>query len=329
MVRRLTPAQYQAELRRQQRAIDDYNRKAQQHNARVESEVKEYNRRAAAHNAQVRADQKRRQREIDDYNRKAKAENQRTGRAIDAHNRQVRANRQRLAQEVSRLESQSRRAVIPYESSVDELRVSFAELERSETTPARVDPEMLDLGEGETANSVAALNAMLAEPADAEATDDEVSELQQTSIGAELAEVDPDLDDRWKGALFSLSPRNPDAARHFCTSAREMLSQLLETAAPDDKVVGADPACDRTPHGSVSRRARIRFCLRHAGAHDEALEDFLEKDMENVLALFAEFNKGTHGGVGSFHLEQLRAIKTRVEDAIRFVHRILPPATHT
>lgn len=329
MVRRLTPAQYQAELRRQQRAIDDYNRKAQQHNARVEREVREYNRRAAAHNAQVLADQKRRQREIDDYNRKVKAENQRTNRAIDAHNRQVRANRQRLAQEITRLESQSRRTVIPYESSVNELRVSFAELERRETSPTDVEHELFNLSEGETANSVAALNALLAEPSEAEATDDEVSELQQTSIGAELVDVDPDLDARWKGALFSLSPRNPDAARHFCTSAREMLSRLLETAAPDDKVVDADPACDRTPQGSVSRRARIRYCLRSTGAHDEALEDFVENDMENVLALFAEFNKGTHGGAGSFHLEQLRAIKMRVEDAIRFVHRILPATTPT
>lgn len=39
--------------------------------------------------------------------------------------------------------------------------------------------------------------------------------------------------DRWKGALFSLSPTNPDAAQHFCTSAREVLTSMLDIAAPD------------------------------------------------------------------------------------------------
>jgi hypothetical protein len=323
MPRRLTPAQYQAEVRKQQRAIEEYNRKARQHNAQVVRDINDYNRRAEAHNAKVLADERKRQREIDDYNRKAQAHNERTVRAVNEHNRQVRAHRQRLAQEVARLESISRRSSTPYESSVHSLRTSFRRLEESIESRPGLNEELVELSEGETANSVAALNAMLAGSAPVEATDDEVAELQRTSIGNELAEVDPDLDARWRGALYALSPRNPDAARHFCTSAREMLSRLLETAAPDSVVVDADPNCLRTPEGKVSRRARIQYCLRRSGSYDAALEDFVEQDIDNVLALFSEFNAGTHGGAGRFGLAQLRAIKSRVEDAIRFVHRIL------
>lgn len=52
------------------------------------------------------------------------------------------------------------------------------------------------------------------------------------------------------------------------------------------------------------------------------MEDFVEENIKNVLALFGEFNGGTHGTAGRFGLDQLQALKARVEDAIRFIHRI-------
>ena len=45
-----------------------------------------------------------------------------------------------------------------------------------------------------------------------------------------------------------------------------------------------------------------------------------------MIALFDEFNSGTHGSAGRFGLDQLRALKIRVEDAIRFVYRIAYPS---
>jgi len=55
----------------------------------------------------------------------------------------------------------------------------------------------------------------------------------------------------------------------------------------------------------------------------DELEAFVEEDISNVVALFREFNSGTHGGAGRFTITQLTTIKRRVEDAIRFLHRIL------
>lgn len=101
-----------------------------------------------------------------------------------------------------------------------------------------------------------------------------------------------------------------------------MLSDVLERLTPAEVVEKDDPACDRTPQGDVSRRARIQFRLRQAGLADDAFEDFVEEDIENVLALFYEFNSATHGRSGKFNLGQLGALKQRVEDAIYFILRI-------
>ncbi len=122
---------------------------------------------------------------------------------------------------------------------------------------------------------------------------------------------------------FSLSSSNPDAARHFCTSAREILATILESAAPDDQVIAGNPDADITPEGSVTRRARIRHCLDRRGTYDADLETFVDDDLENVIELFRDFNDGTHGGAGRFDLRQLGAIKKRVEDAILFLYRIV------
>ena len=119
-----------------------------------------------------------------------------------------------------------------------------------------------------------------------------------------------------------MHPDNPDASRHFCTSARELISSFLEAVAPDVEVLAADPDCVRTPQGSISRRARVHHCLSRRGGYDAALEAFIEADLDNVLGLFVDFNSGAHGEAGKFDLARLTAIKVRVEGAIQFVSRI-------
>jgi hypothetical protein len=101
-----------------------------------------------------------------------------------------------------------------------------------------------------------------------------------------------------------------------------MLSSLLESAAPDAEVIAADPNCERTQQGGISRRARVRHCLERRGGFDESLEAFIEADLDNVVTLFREFNDGTHGHAGRFDLRSLSAIKARVEGAVQFVASI-------
>lgn len=286
MVRRVSPAQLRSQIRqaqqKAQRAVNNYNLSVRKVNQAIDS----YNREARAHNARVRA------------------------------------NQQRLQREIAKLKSRpATTRYVTYGSSVQTLQRSFTRVETAVQTGAWSDDRnLLDLAEGETANSVAALNTRLADPA--EATEDGL-DLQATAIGSELAEINPDLDARWRGALYALSPKKPDAARHFCTSAREMITTILELEAPDAAVKAAIPDYPKTPNGGVSRRARIQYFVQRRGDEHESLTEFVDEDINSVIALFDEFSRGTHGSAGSFSLGQLGAIKNRVEGAIRFIHRLI------
>ena len=288
MARRVSRSQFQSQLRqaqaRQRQAVN-------KHNSKVRRAIADHNRRARTHNARVRA------------------------------------NRARLRRELQRLSRTPTRTTLRYSvyrRSVITLHESFQQMEATaEAGTWTGDDALFEMSEGEAANSVAVLNALVAEAPHATPSDHEIAELQNTTIGDELARIDPDLDQRWRGALFALSPSNPDAGRHFCTSAREMLDKMLTRVAPDHHVFAADPNAAKTHQGSPTRRSRVEFCLSRSGSFDDSLAAFVDADFENVITLFEEFNHGTHGRAGRFNLVQLRAIKLRVEDAVRFVARII------
>jgi hypothetical protein len=298
MVRRMTPAQYQAAMRKAQReqkqAIDKYNREVSRHNAAVKKAVSDYNRDVRAYNSKARA-------------HATKVENQ----------------RRRLNQEIKRLNSRpATTAFVTYRTSVETLTRSYSLTEEglAGRRLSVTERELVDRGSEEAANSVYLLNAMDGDGAQEDDPTEE--ELRRPSMEAELSNFAQDLVDRWKGALFSLSPSNPDAARHFCTSAREVLISMLDIAAPDADVAVADSNCDRTDKGVPTRRAKVRYLLSRKGITETSIEDLVEDDMDNVLALFRTFNDGTHGHAGRFTITQLNAIRIRVESAIGFIHTL-------
>jgi hypothetical protein len=295
MARRVTPAQFQAEVRRAQQrqraAVNKYNQA-----------VNQYNQEARRHNTGVR-------KAVNDYNRE-----------VRAHNQRVRTNRERLRRELSKLQTAQRRQStttthVTYRRSVSTLvdRWNVIDVEDGRVT----DPGLIDLAERETANSVAVLNEL---DSDSGAT---TARLNETSITTELDELGGDLGQRWRGALFSLHAANPDAARHFCTSAREVITAVLAGGVLDDEIAAVFPEAARTEQGRITRRERIRFFLHRRGETDASLIDFVDSDVDNVIDLFGTFNDGTHGQAGRFTMLQLAALKTRVEDAILFLHRII------
>ncbi|QZE24768.1 hypothetical protein K4X33_11240 [Brevibacterium casei] len=298
MVKKVTPAQFKAAVnkaqRQQKQAIDKYNREARRYNAAAKKAVNDYNR------------------EVRKYNAKARA-----------HNAEVRNQRRRLDQEVRRLNSRPAASTfVIYRSSVETLASTYAETEESMVgrTVTRAGRDLLDRGSEEAANSAYLLNALDGDGATEE--DPTEDELRGPSMQDELAAFGQDLVDRWTGALFSLSPSNPDAARHFCTSAREVLIAMIDGAAPDGHVVEAEPSCQRTDKGVPTRRAKVSFLLRRKGIDDGSIENLVEEDIDNVLGLFREFNNGTHGHAGRFTITQLSALRIRVESAIGFIHTL-------
>ncbi|WP_245678690.1 hypothetical protein [Halomonas shengliensis] len=179
--------------------------------------------------------------------------------------------------------------------------------------------DFLDRSEKENANSLALSNVL-----ESNAEDDEghQSDLLRTEIDDMLQELSPELSNRWKGALFSLNPENPDAARHFCTSAREVFVQILEINAPDEKVIEKAPECDKNHQGQPTRKEKIKYLLGRSGILTEEAVDFVDADVKNVLSLFRVFNDGTHGSSGKFGITKLLSIKNRVEDGIAYLFSV-------
>ena len=298
MVRRVTPSQLRSQLRQAQakrkRAIDNYNRAVRTHNQKVKSAVTRYNNAVNQYNSKVRA-----------------------------HNSRVRANRNRLRQELAKLaRSVSSPSQRTFRTSVETVHRTYLRLESAAETYQFGDQynQVLDLSEREAANSASVMNAILGNPEPS----DGAANVRSTTLDPILTLIGADLPDRWRGALFSLNPDNPDAARHFCTSAREILTRILDSCAPNRTVLAEMPDCEKMPKGNPTRRSKIRFFLHRSNMAKKPLEDFVEEDMKNVLRLFREFNDGTHGSAGRFSLDQLSAIKTRVENAVEFLWSIIP-----
>lgn len=109
----------------------------------------------------------------------------------------------------------------------------------------------------------------------------------------------------WNGALFALNPNNPDAARHFCTSAREMMAAILGVEAPDGAVIAANADFIPTPNGGVSRRAKIHHVLARSGNAVAEMVEFVDADIDDVITLFNDFDHGTHGTAGRFPMTEL------------------------
>lgn len=244
-------------------------------------------------------------------------------RQVRAYNARQRANQQRLRMELAKLQRQSTTRYVTFRTSVTTVHRAYTSLEESASRRALTPQEnfFLDLSEREVANSIEVLNTLL----DSERMpydEGRLETLQQTSITDEIAIVSEELDSRWRGALYSLSPRNPDAARHFCASSREIFTGILELKAPDDAVLTTMPDCSTTDRGNPTRRSKIRYLLQAKEAEFGALVEFVDTDVQNILDLFDLLNAGAHGEAGQYDLCQLLAIKQRVEDGLVFLSRI-------
>lgn len=281
----------------------------------------------------VQQQQRKQQKAIDDYNREVRRVNQSNKQAVDKYNREVtaynarsRGNRQRLINEINRVNrtNANRKVTVRWtvrQRSVQSLHQTFTRLENSGyEQQSDSAAKLFDLAEAEAANSAAIYNAFTHE--EDEQADYAAESLQQTSINDELRNVSTDMDSRWRGALFALSPANPDAARQFCTSTRELFVMMLDHHAPDDLVKADDPNYLKTPRGDVSRRAKIVYCLKRSGRASDEIATFADEDINDVVGLFDELNPATHGEAGKYNLAQLVALKQRAEHSIMFIHEI-------
>ncbi|MQW88653.1 hypothetical protein [Sinorhizobium saheli] len=314
MTRRMTPQQYNAWVRRYNAEVDRVNRANRQAQEKYVREVNREIDRINRHNQQV----------VNDYNRAVRQHNQKNeaavrkyNQAVNAHNAKVRQNRQALARQIASLKSQTSTTTryVEVRNSAYDVYDSFERVERAAQYSSGVS-DLLELTEKEASNSANVAEALTSEaPLTPEQMDD-------SGILEYLSGFSEDLCDRWKGALYALNPVNTDAARHFCTSVREIFTEILEKWADNADVIAADSNYDRTPNGTPSRRAKIRYLLKRKGADSPEMLGFVEKDIDDILQLFRVFNEATHGAAGKHGFAKLQSIRQRVEGGIMFLAAI-------
>ena len=316
MARRMTPAQARAAM---QRAARDAQRAAERQRQAHNQAVRKAQQAVKKQHESLKRAADQQNRAIREYNREVRQYNAKA----KSHNQKVENQRRRLIQELKRLQSRPATVRVTYRSSVQHLATAYETLEQRFQDRALndVEREFLDRASEEAANSAYLANALDGDVHDGES--ESVEDLSGPSMTAELGRFSQDLVSRWTGALFALNPANPDAARHFCTSAREVLTSILDIAAPDSVVLQAHRECDVTTQGTPTRRAKIRYLLSRKGIVELSADAFVEADIDNAVSLFTMFNKGTHGVAGRFSIPQLSALRTRVEASIAFLNSII------
>ena len=266
--------------------------------------------------SQMRQAQRKIEREINSEVNKAtrKFEND-VKREVRKYNSNIRRNQQIINRELNKLRTHSTLQT-SYSASLITMQRCYAVVgnayEDTYTTPQQ--EYILHLIEQEQANGLITVNAIENGSFAEENTED-------IEIGNRLQIVSEDLNNRWKGALFALNPQNPDAARHFCTSAREIFTDFIELKAPDNKVFEYNPKCEKTDRGNATRREKIKFMMRDIDIDDSVI-DFAEADITNILELFHVLSDGTHGEAGRYEPKKLAQVKKRVEQGINFLCEI-------
>ena len=178
-----------------------------------------------------------------------------------------------------------------------------------------IEENLFNAIENENANNLELSNVVL----NNEEVENYDVEIDESNISSKLSNISTDLDDRWKGALFSVNPNNPEAARHFCTSTREILKVLIDDGIKDSEVVSENPQCERKNSGTPTRKEKIKYAMNKKGIDNSLIVEFTNENIENTVSLINELSNGTHGRSSRYSLNQLKSFKKRFEDSINFI----------
>jgi len=136
-----------------------------------------------------------------------------------------------------------------------------------------------------------------------------------------LTDLSPDLVPVLRGAMETLKTDNPDRARHFTTSMRELFTRVLHELSPDDEIrewtQSSELFKDNDPKKAPTRKGRLLFICRNI--NHGPFCDFIDKDIAAFLGIMDLFQRGTHEIPSPYTPNQLQALKVRAESAIRYI----------
>ena len=163
---------------------------------------------------------------------------------------------------------------------------------------------------------------------DEEGAEQASSEVQISEIEVEasmciplLEAVDPDLAKLYTGARAALRGTNPDRARHFLSSLRELWSHLLRQIAPDKQVLEWIPKDGKKLlyKGKPTREARILYLCRNL--NNGPLSDFIKTDTHAFIELYNVFNR-IHKLNPKLSDQELRALQLRTDSWLTYTLQI-------
>jgi hypothetical protein len=139
----------------------------------------------------------------------------------------------------------------------------------------------------------------------------EISAETLIRLESALAEVDPRFPRMWLGAVSALRSENPEKVRHFSTSCRELLTQLVHQFAPDGEIHQwtSDPE-HFGPNQRPTRKARLFYICRFYRGSSK-LASFTENDIHDVLELFNHYQRGVHSVATGFSEDEIDALEIR------------------
>ena len=243
-----------------------------------------------------------------------------TTKMINDYKKNIRKNYQKLQKELNRFNN-SQHMTTKYTISVKNLNSSYEKVNATynQLNSTTKEKEIFNHIEQENVNNLTVANTLIS----SDAEEDIGTELQDNVIGNQLKKLSDDLNNRWLGAIFALNPHNPDATRHFCTSTREIFTEIFDKYAKDKEVFSIFPDCDKTDRGNATRKSKIKYFLYKKGIDIKNADEFIDNDIDNILELYHILSDGTHGEAGRYNIIQLKAIKKRVEDGINFLCSIV------
>ena len=133
----------------------------------------------------------------------------------------------------------------------------------------------------------------------------------EKSLEKLLWEINPNLVNLLQGARQALNTDNPDRARHVTVSLRELVREVLDRVAPDDKIQDwTDDPC-HYHKGRPKRQARLWYINREISSGP--LSKCVSADETAFLVWFQKLNAGTHAIRSRLTDRELQSLVFRIE----------------
>lgn len=150
---------------------------------------------------------------------------------------------------------------------------------------------------------------------------EEIAEESGGSLLGLLSTHRPDLLHMRRGAGEAVASGNPDRVRQYCASMRQLLLELLRTAAPDTEIRKwtTDPRHyqELNPKNQPTWRARIEYLCNRADRR--RYTHFVVRDAASALGVYRRLNKGVHAINAGFSSRQVTDLQIRSDNLILFV----------